>query len=60
MNKSYNIEEILSAVNEIINTKKEKKIFNTKKKTNKDYSSLPKKTIKLIEEAEKHKVESSD
>ena len=60
MEEGYNIEEILSAVNEIINTKKEKKIFNTKKNISKNYSILPKKTLKLIEEAEKHKAENSD
>ena len=60
MEEGYNIEEILSAVNEIINTKKEKKIFNTKQNISKNYSILPKKTLKLIEEAEKHKAENSD
>lgn len=60
MDKSYNIEEILSAVNEIINTKKIKKNLNTKKVINSNYSILPKKTITLIEEAERHKAENLD
>ncbi|MDC0544956.1 hypothetical protein OAO00_00465 [Pelagibacteraceae bacterium] len=47
MEKNYSINEILSAVDEIQNKKKEKKSFQ------KDYSSVPKHTIKLIEEAEK-------
>jgi hypothetical protein len=60
VDKNYNIEEILSAVNEIINTKKIKKNLNTKKVINSNYSILPKKTITLIEEAERHKAENID
>lgn len=59
MDKSYNIDEILSAVNEIIKTKKVKKNFNTKKEKN-NSSILPKKTLSLIEEAERHKAENFD
>jgi hypothetical protein len=54
MEESYSIDEILKAINEIQNKK-------GKKKTNilesnfvpKDYSAIPKDTLKLIEEAEK-------
>ena len=56
MEQSYSIDEILMAVNEIQNKKKEKK---TETKRNKpaqiDYSVVPKNTLKLIEEAEKIK-----
>ena len=56
MEQNYSIDEILSAVNEIQNKKKEKK---TESKNNKpaqiDYSAIPKNTLKLIEEAEKLK-----
>ena len=56
MNHNYSIEEILSAVNEIQNKKKVKKIETLKNKSAiKDYSSVPKDTLKLIEEAEKIK-----
>ena len=53
MEQNFSINEILSAVNEIQNKKKEKK---TESKNNKpaqiDYSAVPKNTLKLIEEAE--------
>ena len=56
MENSYSIEEILSAVNDLQNLKKEKKdLFKkkiTKQKTNLD---IPRNTLKLIEEAEKVK-----
>ncbi|MDA7715517.1 hypothetical protein N8827_02900 [Pelagibacteraceae bacterium] len=56
MEQSFSIDEILMAVNEIQNKKKEKK---TETKRNKpaqiDYSVVPKNTLKLIEEAEKIK-----
>ena len=56
MDHNYSIEEILSAVNEIQNKKKIKKIETFKNKSAiKDYSSDPKDTLKLIEEAEKIK-----
>ena len=54
MEKKYNINEILSAVDEIQNMKKEKKSEIIEKKSfKKDYSVVPKNTIRLIEEAEK-------
>ena len=56
MENSYSIEEILSAVSDLHNLKKEKKdLF--KKKITKQNSNLdiPKNTLKLIEEAEKVK-----
>jgi len=56
MEKNYSINEILSAVDKIRNKKKEKKSEVIKTKNfQKDYSSVPKSTIKLIEEAEKIK-----
>ena len=53
---NYSIDEILSAVNDLQNLKKEKtnKISNTSN-TKFDNSSIPKNTLKLIEEAEKSK-----
>ena len=54
--QNYSIDEILSAVDEIQNIKKEKKsntFSNTQNK--KDYSEVPKHTLKLIEEAEETK-----
>ena len=53
MEQNYTIDEILSAVNEIQNKKKIKKTENFESKpVKKDYSSIPKNTLKLIEEAE--------
>ena len=53
MEQDYTIDEILSAVNEIQNKKKIKKTENFESKpVKKDYSSIPKNTLKLIEEAE--------
>jgi hypothetical protein len=53
--KEYSIDEILLAVDEIQN-KKKKKNENIKKITNKkDFSEVPKNTLRLIEEAEKVK-----
>ena len=54
--ENYSIDEILSAVEEIKNRKKD----ITKKKSitqsvKQDYSDVPKHTLKLIEEAEKTK-----
>ena len=55
MDKSYSIEEILSAVEEI-NVKKKKKILKYKNISNqKTYSIIPKRTLKIIQEAEKYK-----
>ena len=52
----YSIDEILSAVDEIQNKKKVKKnkVFPNPS-FNKDYSEVPKHTLRLIEEAEKTK-----
>jgi len=56
METNYSIEEILSAVDEIHNSRKKKikeQSFNqSTKKTNID---IPKNTLRLIEEAEKSK-----
>ena len=53
---NYSIDEILLAINDLQNLKKEKtnKISNTSN-TKFDNSSIPKNTLKLIEEAEKSK-----
>ena len=54
MEDRYNIEEILLAVNEKKKKKKEKKINFLKSNTIlKDYSAVPRDTLKMIEEAEK-------
>ena len=56
MKENYSIDEILSAVNEIQRKKKDNK--NKKSITQsvkKDYSDVPKHTLKLIEEAEETK-----
>ena len=54
MEDRYNIDEILLAVNEINNKKKEKKINFLKSNTIvKDYSAVPRDTLKMIEESEK-------
>tara|TARA_B100001063_G_C16769250_1_gene560527 strand:- start:2163 stop:2336 length:174 start_codon:yes stop_codon:yes gene_type:complete len=56
MEKNYSINEILSAIDEIYNFKKNKKIINNKiVSVKKDYSSVPKSTLKIIEEAEQNK-----
>ena len=56
MKDYYSINEILLAVNEIQNKRKEKKIKNFESKpVQTDYSAVPKDTLKLIEEAEKLK-----
>ena len=54
MEENYSIDEILSAVDDLQNlksnkTKKVSKVLNTKT----DDSSIPRNTLKLIEEAEK-------
>jgi len=54
MEESFSIDEILSAVNEFQNKSKIKKFENFESKSKKkDYSAVPKDTLKLIEEAEK-------
>ena len=56
MEYNYSIDEILSAVDEIQNKKKEKKNEIIKNDfIKKDYSVIPKDTLRLIEEAEKIK-----
>ena len=56
MEKTYSIEEILSAVNDLKIKKSERKKENSEfKKIKTDYSIVPKNTLKLIEEAEKIK-----
>ena len=57
MEQEYSISEILLAVDEIYNKiKKEDKSITSKVRTiKKDYSEVPKITLKLIEEAEKTK-----
>ncbi len=54
--KSYSIDEILSAIDEIQNIKKENKNkITSNPKIKKDYSEVPKHTLKLIKEAEETK-----
>ena len=53
MEESFSIDEILSAVDEIQNKKKKRKIETIKNRPiKKDFSAVPKNTLKLIEEAE--------
>ena len=56
MEKNYSIDEILSAIDEIQNSKNnyKKKKYLTQS-VEKDYSDVPKHTLKLIEEAEEIK-----
>ena len=54
MEDNFSIDEILSAVDDIQKIKKEKSNGISKKPhTNLDNSSIPKNTLRLIEEAEK-------
>ena len=56
MDQNYSIDEILSAIDEIQNKKKvEKNKVVPNPSLTKDYSEVPKHTLKLIEEAEKTK-----
>ena len=60
MEESFSIDEILSAVNELQSKSKRKKIENIESKPiKKDYSAVPKDTLKLIEEAEKLNIDKS-
>ena len=60
MEESFSIDEILSAVNEFQSKSKRKKIENIESKpVKKDYSAVPKDTLKLIEEAEKLNINKS-
>tara|TARA_Y200000002_G_C22388495_1_gene540440 strand:- start:476 stop:646 length:171 start_codon:yes stop_codon:yes gene_type:complete len=55
MENNYSVEEILNAIDELQKIKREKKTTPDKKSTKIDSSSIPKDTLKLIEEAEKYK-----
>ena len=56
MEQDFSIDEILTAVNEIQNKRKEMKIKNLESKPmKKDYLAVPRNTLKIIEEAEKIK-----
>ena len=53
MEETYNIDEILSAVDELSNIKKRKKNINDETNSNEiSNANIPKNTLKLIEEAE--------
>ena len=53
MEENFSIDEILSAVDEIQKRTKEEKIETIKiNPVQKDFSAVPKNTLKLIEEAE--------
>jgi hypothetical protein len=53
MKENFSIEEILSAFDEIQKKKEKEKIITIKNNfTQKDFSAVPKNTLKLIEEAE--------
>ena len=54
MEKKYSIEEILSAVQDLNNLKKNTStiVFEKPKKINVDNNDIPPSTLKLIEEAE--------
>ena len=55
MQEKYSINEILNAIDELQNIKKEKKIdtIETSQPVRKKKSDIPSNTLKLIEEAEK-------
>ncbi len=52
---NYSVEEILSAIDDLQRIKREKKIISVKNTTKLNSSSIPKDTLKIIEEAEKNK-----
>ena len=52
---NYSVEEILSAIDDLQRIKRVRKIITVKKTAKRDSSSIPKDTLKLIEEAEKNK-----
>ena len=56
MENNYSVDEILNAINELQNIKREKKIISRKNTPKTDNSIIPKDTLKLIEEAEKNKI----
>jgi|TARA_B100001057_G_scaffold210800_1_gene211317 hypothetical protein len=55
MKNNYSVEEILHAIDELQNIKKEREKTTNKKSVKIDSSNIPKDTLKLIEEAEKYK-----
>jgi len=56
MENNYSIDEILSAVNDLQNISKDKnKNISKEPSIKSDASNIPKKTLRLIEEAEKSK-----
>ena len=55
MGQNYTIDEILAAVSDLHDKKKEKKTIILVNKENKKFSDIPKDTLRLIEEAEKIK-----
>ena len=55
MDRNFSIDEILSAVDEIHNIKKKEKETPLSPTVKKDFSEVPKHTLKLIEEAEEAK-----
>tara|TARA_B100000963_G_C22216599_1_gene489688 strand:- start:8 stop:178 length:171 start_codon:yes stop_codon:yes gene_type:complete len=55
MENNYSVDEILSAIDDLQKIKKAKKITPIKNTPKNDISSIPKDTLKLIEEAEKNK-----
>ena len=56
MENNYSVEEILSAIDDLQRIKRERKIISVKNTSKIDSSSIPKDTLKLIEEAEKNKI----
>ena len=52
MEENFSIDEILSAVDDIQNKTEKNKLSSNKELTEKDYSAVPKNTLRLIEEAE--------
>ena len=50
MKNNYSVDEILNAIDELQKIKKEKKILPDKKSTKIDTTSIPKDTLRLIEE----------
>ena len=55
MENNYSVDEILNAIDDLQKIKKEREKILEKKSTQIDSSSIPKDTLKLIEEAEKNR-----
>ena len=55
MENNYSVEEILSAIDDLQQIKRERKKISVKNTDKLNSSSIPKHTLKLIEEAEKNK-----